>query len=376
MVDPMYQEIKKLFVKFIKNGYFSKFSSADIFYNYFSPKKIHMVTFIDNFFGDSFGFQLFVNDDGFNYVHDIFTTSDNIVNLGDCDSICAVFVSKKDIQEDEKEYVRKNGSKVMKDNNLIMYRFRPGFGKKFVNKKEMHNVLLNLSFLDSLIRNDYNDLIENFNNDLAALSFIDEKELVYQVKYMSIPYLETFPKKQEENIPFVNEFSNSLYYDHECYIFTSYVPMVIKETNVRPLIVYFYCPDTNKMLFNYIVDEPKEYKNCIFGILDNIFSNVGLPEKIYFNNRKIHSIVSKTLDKLNIENSFLREKKNVDDNINEFMEHIYSKSEDGIISSKETVDFLMNAITYALNELDGELEDESDSDEEDNNDDVDTNLIV
>ena len=101
--------------------------------------------------------------------------------------------------------------------------------------------------------------------------------------------------------------------------------MVIKETNVRPLIVYFYCPDTNKMLFNYIVDEPKEYKNCIFGILDNIFSSVGLPEKIYFNNRTIHSIVSKTLDSLNIENSFLREKKTVDDNINQFLDHIYSR---------------------------------------------------
>ena len=98
----------------------------------------------------------------------------------------------------------------------------------FVNKKELHNVLLNLSYLDSLIRNDYDDLIENFNNELAALSFIDEKELVYQVKYSSIPYLETFPKKQEENVPFVNEFKNTLYYDHECYIFTSYVPLVIK----------------------------------------------------------------------------------------------------------------------------------------------------
>ena len=83
---------------FIKKNYWQTFTSADLFYIAEMRKK-YLFTFVEQFFGDSFGCQLFFNANGFNYVHDILTTSnENSVSILDCDSICAAFISKSDLK--------------------------------------------------------------------------------------------------------------------------------------------------------------------------------------------------------------------------------------------------------------------------------------
>ena len=63
-----YKEIRKCFISFKKRQYFDIFSSADIFYVIDSFGKKAILTFIDQFFGNAKGLQVFNNRDGINYV--------------------------------------------------------------------------------------------------------------------------------------------------------------------------------------------------------------------------------------------------------------------------------------------------------------------
>ena len=128
-----YKEVRKLINAFIKKDYWHDFSSADIFYQAYGKRKT-LLTFLDSFFGDSYGIQLFYNKEGFNYVHDIFTTSDSdFITIGDCDSICAVLIAKKDLKESEMNFLKENNFRIKDENNLIIYRFEKGYGQRLSN---------------------------------------------------------------------------------------------------------------------------------------------------------------------------------------------------------------------------------------------------
>jgi hypothetical protein len=92
----------------------------------------------------------------------------------------------------------------------------------------------------------------------------------------------------------------------------------------------------------------------LYGILDEAFNEVGKPYKMYTNNRLALAYLHKTLDALNVENSFLREEKNADDNINLLMSSLYRPGEDEIIEERDIVFSLMDVITKTLNTLNEE----------------------
>lgn len=322
MASENYIECKRLLKSFKKKDYWKYFSSADTFLFYLGKKK-SLFTFVEQFYNDSFGCQLFFNNKGFNYVHDILSTSkENLITICDCDSICAIFAPKSDLKDEEIAYLKKNKIKIMENDNLLIYRFEAGLKERIANVKEIEILLTNLYYLNSIIPQEFNDIIEAFKKNDSVVCFMDEKRLEYSVIYRPLPYLECKIKKEKPNIQFVEEFKNSTYLNDECFFSASYLPVIIKDKNIRPLIISFYYTKSNRNYFKYLITTPNEYKNCIFGILYDVFTDVGMPYKIIFNNRYFHAIVENTLNELNIENYFERETYVMDNEVSEVLEKI------------------------------------------------------
>ena len=207
-----YKEIRKCFISFKKRQYFDIFSSADIFYVIDSFGKKAILTFIDQFFGDAKGLQVFHNRDGINYVHDILSTTDEYsVTVGDCDSIVAVFKEKKDLTDEDITFLNKMEQKKTLENNLIIYRFKKGYRHTYAKNNEIKMISEYVVFLNSLIPNEELSVIEAFNESRCVLASFNKKRLEYSCIYRSLPYLEIMPKRSPINSEFVNEYKDHLY---------------------------------------------------------------------------------------------------------------------------------------------------------------------
>ena len=358
-----YKSIKKYMALFDKEDYFHLYTSADLFLNVFTKKK-YIFSFMSNFLEDSVGVQLFNNSDGFNYVYDILTFSnDNLLIAGRIDSICAIYLSKELLTKEDIDYIHSMGFKVKKDKNLVVYRYELGHMKRYANKKEMNELIANCEFIYSFAKENQTEAIGAFDTDKNPVSFIDEIKLEYHTTYMELPNLSVIPRKQSINKSVVEDFKSIPFSGEECYMFVAYTPLIIKETGVRPLILYFYFAERNKVVFKYITDSPKEYKNYIYGILDDVFHEEGIPEKLYLNDRSFYSYLYKTLTELNIEVELLLENNDVDLNLLNAVERLYQNSEELYAESKDGIEMVLEMIVSELNSLSQMLEDEAEEDE-------------
>jgi len=362
----IYLDCKKILKDFMKKEYWSSFTAADLFF-ILSGRQRALFTFVDQFFGDSFGCQLFFNNDGLNYVHDILTSvNEQTVTIYDCDSLCAAFVSKGELKEDEIKFLKDNKIKISESNNLIIYRYEAGFKQKIASDKDMKTMLEYFELISSVLKNEFNDVVTWFKENESIVAVMDKNRLEYELIYRPLPYLEKMPKLLPKNKEFIDEFSNCTYLNDECYLFASYLPVVIKETNIRPLVLYFYFPKLKKHYFKYIMDKPKEYKHIAFSIIYDVFTEVGVPYKILFNNRTIYSILKNTINELHIEDCFLREDNNVDSNMNEIIAKIYQESPEELVEGEEFIKILMDTITATLNDFNAyEIDDSDEFNEQD-----------
>lgn len=359
-----YLELKECFQSFKRNNYFEKFTSGDIFcVKEKGSNQLALMTFIDQFFGDTLGLQLFYTRDGINYVHDILSCIDeSAVTIGDCDSIVAVYKKKESLTEEDYDFLKLVGQKPVAKYNLICYRFQKGLRSRCCTKKEIETLALYGVFLASLIPNEHQDIVNCFKEGNSVLAELDVKEKRYAAFYQPLPYLQILPKSNPVNEPFVEEYKNRTYLNDDCYLYTSYLPVTIKDSKARPILLYFYFLNSGRMELKYILDEPKEYKNCIYGILDDLFSEIGLPAKMVINNRDLYFILNKTLKALNIETTFERENSVTNkDSVNEVVARIYEKTQDSEMESKETVTMIIEIIQEALKGLNDEYIEETET---------------
>lgn len=352
-----YAELREAFLEYKKKKYFEIFSSADIFCIY-EEKRTVLLTFIEQFFGETYGLQLFYTKDGLNYVHDILSSEDEYaITVGDCDSIVCVFKKKKELTNDDIIFLNLVGKNPVNENNVILYRFEKGYRYRTCNKKEISIMSLYGVFLSSLIRNEKEEILEAFRNGDCVVSNLNAELHEYSCIYRPLPYLESNPNKQKANMPFVMEYKDKPYLNEDCYLYTSYLPVSVQKTRIRPLLLYFYFVKSGAMQLKYIIEEPKEYKNVIYGILDDVFNNIGMPCKMIINNRDLYYILTKTLDCLNIENVFERDNLVAGENVSNVISKLYSQTQDAEMESEETITMLMDLISDAVNNMEDSIED-------------------
>ena len=119
------------------------------------------------------------------------------------------------------------------------------------------------------------------------------------------------------------------------YLFTNYLPVIEEETNKRPIIFYFNYPTLNKSIFKYAMGNFNDYKQTLFGLLDEIFDTFGKPNKIYTNNRNIYFYLYKTLENLGIEEYFVREDENVSKPMENVISNIYQRADKQMYAKEE-----------------------------------------
>ena len=368
-----YKEIKKIISKLDKFNIFELYDEK-IFVNFFaSRKKNEYLRFSSNIFGNYNGIELFFNNRGYNYLHDTLTLEENAIRYDECDSITLLILNSCDVSMDEGKYIHSLGMKIKKENNLIIYRNRYGKKTEFANLVELEMFYSNLTYIAQIIFDEKESIDNNYKSDKIPHSFVDDYKSLYSINYLYLENLEWFPKKEKCNIDFVNEFKNGIYNPKESYMLATFYPMIIKETNVKPLLITFLSPN-DKMVFKYITSSYAQYKYVLFGILDEIFSELKyIPSKIYFDNRDIYQILSNTLDGLNIEHELFR-------NVSPFDAKTYLDKEqeldfkkemnlDANIQPKSVIETFLDFICKTVSNLNiGDIETDLDIE-----DDIDTN---
>ena len=115
----LYKQAKSLLKKLQKKNCFQKFTTKDFFY-FMDEKSRGILVFSEHLYKDGFGIQLFLNDDGLNYLHDILSTSEDMpINYFYSNCLLLGFIPKKDLLDDDLKFLRKNHIKLSQDYNLI-----------------------------------------------------------------------------------------------------------------------------------------------------------------------------------------------------------------------------------------------------------------
>ena len=367
-MDNNYKNIRKIINDFISKNYFTQYGSSDIFYFETLNGKRSIMTFMDNFYGEFYGLQLFYTNEGLNYIHDLFSYDDPMfITVGDCDSICLALIPKDKLEPEDIKYLRENKVNIKEENNIIIYRFKRGFGRKFANYNELAILFDKLNILGSILQNEKKSIKEAFEKELCVISVVDTVNYLYTNFYKPCPILEHMPKSNYINQEFIDEYKNKPKKEDELYVLSAYLPIILEEDLIRPLLITFYYPFTNKVSINSFMDKPTDYKNVIWSMLDEVFTNNGVPARIIFSNRYLYAIALKTLSKLNIEVLYdikIQDASEEDNslaknNLQDIISEIYTQTNDEIMTSKEAGNIIIDAYKMVINGITSELDIES-----------------
>lgn len=340
-METLYQTAKDIILKFKKKGYYEEFSQQDMFYfSFINEGKKMMMLFIDSFFGDSYGIQLFFNNNGFEYLHHIFTTPNpDSITIGDCDSIFGIIKAKKDLLPDDYAYLKENHVRVKEEDNVIFYRFQTGYDERYCNEKEVSDFILAGSFVLSLLKNDYNPVKECFNEAYSVVAEIDTDKLTYEVRYQDLPYLIPDKRKVSENKNFVLEFKNAKYIDDEIDFYTTYLPIKIKETRKRVMLNLIHY---KKYGYNdvYFIKDKTTVKSALMGMLYDSFMKHGVPLEVNFSHNEYSDYSIKTLEKLHVDVKTERVSDDTMDVAQRIGDELFDISHDNALPQNEVDDAL------------------------------------
>ena len=397
----LYDSIKKLINKFKRDLSFDTFTDHLLFVNTFDDDTPVVCRFVTNFYNRYNAIEIYNSTDGLNYLSDSLNLPKKYDRFLELDGIILMLLPSDALTKEDGDYIHSLNYKIKKEDNLLIYKYTYGKGRRKPTIAELESVFENLDYMDSLTKNDFTSLMSAIDNNRIADSFINRETLEYQVSFVRSPDFEYKVKNYKANKKFVEECKNRTYFG-EAYLFASYYPLVIRETNVRPLILTYMVPD--KMVnIRYITSARSTYKDVIFGLLDDIFDNVGfMPERLLADNGDILSILKKTLDELHIEydlivNTFdpIRNKALDDTDLGK-KPGLYDDPAD--IQSKSDIETFLNYMTSTIKnidynnldfkkielelenaeyeDVDGDYDEFEDDKEEKKNKDTDTDLVA
>jgi len=391
----LYDGIKKLISKFKKDLAFDTLDDHLLFSNKFDDDKPVLVRFVTNFYNKYNAVEIYNSVDGLNYLSDSLNLPKKYDRFLDLDGLIIMLLPSDAITKDDGDYIHSLNYKIKKDDNLLIYKYTFGKGRRKPKLDELSLIFENLDYLDSLYKNDYESLMAAIDTHKMVDSQIYRDKLEYQTFYSDMPNFEYKIKSYKPNLKFIEECKNRTYLG-EAFLFASYYPMVIKETNVRPLIITYLVPN-KKVIIRYITSARSTYKDVIFGLLDDIFDNVGyMPEKLLSDNADILAILKKTLDQLHIEydlvvNTFdVIKNKAFDETDLGKKPGLYDDPAD--IQSKEDIEVFLNYMVSSIKNIDYDSmefksieedledldleDDDNESSEDTKNKDTDTDLVA
>ena len=367
MINDFYKKILTKIRSFLKKQYWNKFTNYDIFHFMIDGKR-YVASFISNFYGDSFGLQIYNTTDGMNYLSDIFSEEDEEINLVkefECDALCIILSEENSLTDEDKKYLKERGTRVKEDNNLLLYRFESGYGRRYANVNEEIDILRFLDVLSDILNDNLPDLEKNFSEEKSALAFINEEERTYYLTFGDLPYLETNITNHKVYPYALKSLQEIKSEKDSCFINILYSPIVCREDNVRPVMVYFYYPEHNYHKMAYMTCNKKKYKEEFWNTVLNVFDEYHIPKEIYINNRRFYSYIYKTFKEMKVKVE-LNLDGDLDKQIIDSISHVFNVDIE-IREDKEKIVELLEAISHfisTINQLTPDDVDEIDDEEE------------
>lgn len=306
-----YMELKKA-MKLLANLHaFEQFNQYDLFYLLDNTSKGILIC-SDHILEGSKGVQIYFGDSGINYLYDSYMSQTGLIlNPIYANMITIVFLSKSDLLEEDRRFLKEHNIRVSLENNLIPCEFQEGYDYKYLSIKKMKRVLAYLYYLISLIKNEREEIIQCFAEEKLVLAAFDPESHYYSLKYTSDAVLGTMPKLKKKNESFVVEYQDATYVEDVCYI-SRYFSFKKGTEGWYESILFGYYEKKEKHIMHRVICKPEQIGDYAIGVIDELFKQEGLPMKVVFNQRDMASSLYRTLEALHIETQFQRETESID----------------------------------------------------------------
>ncbi len=342
-LQQLYRDIKKLYKQIMDLKPFEKYGRNDCFH-FMDEKSQGMTIFSDMVWKGHPGIQMFLNKPGLNHVHELVTCPNSYgFDRAFANLKAVTMLPKEELDEMDRRFLKKMKANVTA-NNLILIILKEGYGFTQPNKTDLTEIHTFLNYVYSVIKNDEDQLKEIFNNELMALGVFNNNEYTYNVVPLPDISFETMPSIKKVNEPFVEEASSYNYINEKCHIGRLYIPIKEKENDFFTSVVFMYYQNQNKWFTNLIDCKPEKIGEYMFAYIDDVFKHNGMPDEIEISDRYIFAGISKTLNKLNITTTFLREE-------NDFAKGCYQNLGEVL----EKLDFL-NKTFESMNDVESDEE--------------------
>lgn len=355
-----YDGIKEIMNGIIKHGYFSQFADKKVYYFTDNHNNRAFVQLTEQGFKGLYCIHIFYNESSLNYMHDVLISKDDDLlynTYGMTEELILAVESKEDVDELDKLFLKNMGSRTKEENNYIIYSFKRGEGYSIANFDEVDTFISWLEVLYSMYRNNYKELISFANQEEngfeAILVDVDKDLCNYVIEYATLPKLERMPKKRKCFKSFKEEYETKEKNAGECVLMFNYLPSVVLETNNRVGIINTYYKDSDEGLSTYVYESIKDYNKVIFGMLDHLFANIGVPSKIIINDRILYSSIARTMEELGIEIEFTKDLPEYVDFIKEPMISMLKNVIDRVLPK-----FIIEKVLSKINELEYDKFDE------------------
>ena len=317
-IQKIYRDIKEVYKKLENLKAFENFGRTDCFH-LIDEDGQGMAIFSDVVWKGHPGVQMFMKNPGLNHVHDLITCTNSYGMDRTFANVHAVtIVPKEDLEDVDKAFLKKMRCNVTASNNLMLFIIKEGRGFVQPTKADLLNILYYLTYLHSMIENDFDQLKEIFDNELMAMGTFNNEKMTYKIGPLPDITFERLPGLKKVNEPFYEEAIKYNYISEKCRIGRLYLPIKEKPTDYFSSVVFVYFENMNKWFTTIFDCKPDKIADYMYAFLDDIFKEYGMPDEMEISDRHIFAGISKTMKKLNIEVTFLREE-------NDFAKNCYGR---------------------------------------------------
>ncbi len=324
-----YAELKKAMLRLYKKKAFEKFTYMNFFY--LIDEKSHGIAVFNSLTsGNLPSLSFYLKDVGIQYLFDSYLSSTGLVHNGVFANMLVLsLVPRSDLTEEDIAFFKKKKIRITQENNLLPCEFKEGYMYQYFSLSKIKQVVEYLYYLNSLLDNELKDIEEAFQKEEIVLAGFDTVNHLYELKFTKDFSLGRMPAYKKIDFNFANEYKESTYVDDTCYIGRYFEPM--KEDG-QPyydtlLVAYYEKKDTH--IVQKISCKPHQFLEYCYGFLDMVFKKEGLPTKVVFNNRRLTSLLLKTLAYLDIEVVYHREPEQLDTIFLEYVQEILDETEEG-----------------------------------------------
>ena len=297
-----YLKIRRIIDNFKNKEYFEVFKDYKIFCVYFMEIPVYVSFRYDDTL-KRYGMDIFTTQPQLEYFFDAYnSTSLNIPPYGSEEVFRFELVDKSQLDHFELVYLTlEAGTNIKNEGNLIPYSFEAGYDKDMANPFEFGIVYKALNVINNALNKHFDEILENLNKNECVNFFVDIK--TFRCTY--ITYGELYPifierRCHNYNKAIVKEFKDTPKIDDTLYVVARYLPIINKDTGIRPLLIIFIYEHKKKYITKYIKDSKEEYKDIFMGMLYDLLSEEGLPKKILFDFREFYYASITTLKRIGV----------------------------------------------------------------------------